>query len=504
MTNAPVPRPDRAPETRLKPVAKRTLTAVVVGVVVVVGGLLTTVGLLMGSAAGQATIQLELIRIALTVLLGTGGLFGLYLAWRRQRAAEIALQQKERDQADVARAYDLQLRTATATERDAEARRITDLYTKAAEQLGSDKAPVRLAGLYALERLAQDHENQRQTIVNVLCAYLRMPYTLPDDLPTENPPAKTADLHREQVQEREVRLTAQRILTHHLRPGADPNNLAPTFWADVDLDLTEATLINLDLSHSATRTATFTSTCFTGTTQFVSAQFNANARFEGARFNARTEFDEVKFVGPVSFEKVQFASIVRFKGAKFDGPAWFNEARFASHAEFDEAQFADVAGFGDAKFNRPVGFSDVRFEDHAWFNKAWFADTARFSKATFAGSAQFLKVRFTGTAWFNETCFAGAADYGRANFDGEAEFMRAQFDGLAGFSNAQFAGKALFGGAQFNAHPWFTEVQFASGANFNQAQFGGGHVPGEIRPFTGSDHNVTPPQHPPPDHGSEW
>jgi hypothetical protein len=39
---------------------------------------------------------------------------------------------------------------------DAGERRITDLYTKAADQLGSDIAPVRLAGLYALERLAQD------------------------------------------------------------------------------------------------------------------------------------------------------------------------------------------------------------------------------------------------------------------------------------------------------------------------------------------------------------
>jgi hypothetical protein len=54
--------------------------------------------------------------------------------------------------------------------------RVTDLYTKAADQLGSEKAPVRLAGMYALERLAQSTPEQRQTIVNVLCAYLRMPY----------------------------------------------------------------------------------------------------------------------------------------------------------------------------------------------------------------------------------------------------------------------------------------------------------------------------------------
>ena len=52
-----------------------------------------------------------------------------------------------------------------------------ELYTKAVEQLGSDQAPVRFSGLYALERLAQDNPAHRQAIVNVICAYLRMPFS---------------------------------------------------------------------------------------------------------------------------------------------------------------------------------------------------------------------------------------------------------------------------------------------------------------------------------------
>ncbi|WP_031171361.1 hypothetical protein [Streptosporangium roseum] len=57
------------------------------------------------------------------------------------------------------------------------------MYTKAAEQLGHAGAAVRLAGLYALERLAQDNPGHRQTIVNVICAYLRMLYTPPEPAP---------------------------------------------------------------------------------------------------------------------------------------------------------------------------------------------------------------------------------------------------------------------------------------------------------------------------------
>jgi hypothetical protein len=36
---------------------------------------------------------------------------------------------------------------------------------------------VRLTGLHVLERLAQNTPEQRQTIVDVICAYLRMSHT---------------------------------------------------------------------------------------------------------------------------------------------------------------------------------------------------------------------------------------------------------------------------------------------------------------------------------------
>ncbi|WP_336215879.1 hypothetical protein [Nonomuraea sp. LPB2021202275-12-8] len=43
----------------------------------------------------------------------------------------------------------LQRHKELATTHDAAERRVTELYTKAAEQLGNAPAPVRLAGLYA-------------------------------------------------------------------------------------------------------------------------------------------------------------------------------------------------------------------------------------------------------------------------------------------------------------------------------------------------------------------
>src|SRR5438094_304555 len=71
-------------------------------------------------------------------------------------------------------------RAALESERSG-TRLFNERYAKAAEQLGSDKAAVRLAGVYALAGLADDWPSGRQTCIDVLCAYLRMPYTPPSD-----------------------------------------------------------------------------------------------------------------------------------------------------------------------------------------------------------------------------------------------------------------------------------------------------------------------------------
>lgn len=50
---------------------------------------------------------------------------------------------------------------------------ITDRYTKAIEQLGSDKVDIRLGGIYALERIARDSARDHATVMDVLAAFIR-------------------------------------------------------------------------------------------------------------------------------------------------------------------------------------------------------------------------------------------------------------------------------------------------------------------------------------------
>jgi hypothetical protein len=63
---------------------------------------------------------------------------------------------------------------------------ITDRYTKAVDQLGSEHLDVRLGGIYALERIARDSPDDQATIEEVLTAYVRghAPWPPPPALPS--------------------------------------------------------------------------------------------------------------------------------------------------------------------------------------------------------------------------------------------------------------------------------------------------------------------------------
>src|SRR5262249_33773020 len=155
-------------------------------------------------------------------------------------------------------------------EHDATERRITELYIKAVDQLGSDRAAVRLGGLYALERLGQNNPDHRQTVVDVLCAYLRMPYTPPANDPEDN----------SRWEELQVRQTAQRILADHLRDqtygGQDAGGSVPnTFWPGIELlDLRGAHLVDFHLID-----------CRIGSMEFHRVTFSGETLFRGTTCN---------------------------------------------------------------------------------------------------------------------------------------------------------------------------------------------------------------------------
>jgi hypothetical protein len=106
-------------------------------------------------------------------------------------------------------------------------RTLNERFATAADKLGSDKPhAVRLAGVYAMAGLADDWRENQQTCVDVLCAYLRLPYE-PD--PGDDAPAeKRLDFHAT----REVRHTVIRVINAHLQDGVAGS------WQGLSFDFT--------------------------------------------------------------------------------------------------------------------------------------------------------------------------------------------------------------------------------------------------------------------------
>ncbi len=267
---------------------RRWMIVVAVGLVVVTTAVVMV--WLLFEAGADPGRRLDAIRTGFTVGLGGGGSIVLFLAIRRQWHQEAV---------------------AAVTMQDAAERRITDQYIKATEHLGSTLAQVRIAGLYALERLAQENPRQRQAVTDVISAYLRMPFVLPGD--------EHEDL--EGRQETHVRRVAGQILTAHLRdprPAGECRGTPdhPEYWA-VRLDLTGATLVDFNARHCL----------FLGGLWCELATFAGTARFTGARFAGVARFAEADFRGTARFTDVVFEDDVLFAGA---GPAeawWFLGAK---------------------------------------------------------------------------------------------------------------------------------------------------------------------------------
>lgn len=64
---------------------------------------------------------------------------------------------------------------------------MTDRYTKAVSQLGDASAPVRIGGVYALERIAKDSAKDRTTIIYVLGVFIRERSRLPREREDDPP-----------------------------------------------------------------------------------------------------------------------------------------------------------------------------------------------------------------------------------------------------------------------------------------------------------------------------
>ncbi|MEV6819192.1 pentapeptide repeat-containing protein [Nocardiopsis dassonvillei] len=257
--------------------------AAVAGMVVLVWFVLGTPRLTLPAELSPRALDAIATRV-FAVVAGLGGVALLVIHYRRQRTTE----------ADAERAEQAAAREI--------AKLFTDTFDSASDKLGSEHAAVRLAGVHALARLADEapegREDLVQMVIDVLCAYLRMPYDYaPEPIP-KNASRERREEHRRCELEfaalREVRHTIIRVIGDRLRRD--------TRWRGKDYDFTGVVFDGGDLS----------GTHFSG----------GRVDFRGAEFSGgEVEFHGAKFSGGwVSFSWARFSGgRVDFRGAEFFG-----------------------------------------------------------------------------------------------------------------------------------------------------------------------------------------
>ncbi|MGW8992618.1 pentapeptide repeat-containing protein [Streptomyces zhihengii] len=356
----------------------------------------------------------DLVKLSFGVVAGAGALVALVVAYRRQRVDE-----------------DGALRDAT--------RLHTERFTAAVSQLGDESAAVRLGGVHALAGLADDAPTRelRQTCVDVLCAYLRLPYTPQSDLLPNDTEAQHAYLSF-----REVRHTIIRLVRDHLRLPADHQHS----WSKLHLDFTGVVFDGGDFSAAvfsggmvSFREAVFSA----GTVDFREAVFSgAKVDFSATVFSGGTvHFNAVAFSGGrVNFRAAVFSGgTVNFSAAEFSGgTVFFGDAVFSGGTvTFDAAKFSHgVIIFGEALFSGgTVNFSAAEFS----------GSSVHFVAAVFSGGrVNFREAVFSGgTVHFNAAVFSGGTvSFREAAFSGGGvDFFKAVFSGgIVDFGAAVFSG----------------------------------------------------------------
>ncbi|MBS6980016.1 MAG: pentapeptide repeat-containing protein [Rothia mucilaginosa] len=333
-----------------------------------------------------------------------------------------------------------------------------DRYIEAVDKLSSEKAPVRLGGVYALAGLIDewlDDDNideetrikEGQIIINNLCSYIRSPFSLAEKIEEYEAHQELENLQKLDSEKLDEEMSSRLQILLECFKDSNEYEKPKDITADYAKFHEEQDVRRTIFDEMSKRSSTFTKNEKGEIIETISGIWS-DFDFDFSRapifypLNNLTieqgNFASARFYGEADFMNAKFTGGADFGGAEFAGNAGFGGAEFAGNAGFGGAEFAGNAGFGGAKFTGGVGFLHTKFTGSADFMNAKFTGGANFMLAKFAKNAYFGNTEFARNAYFWGTEFARSADFGYAEFAGNTDFLFAKFTGTTSFEGAYF------------------------------------------------------------------
>ena len=291
-------------------------------------------------------------------------------------------------------------------ERKAERR---ERYTKAVEQLGDGKAPVRMGGVYTLvglvdewleEKSLSDDERfkEGQVIINNLCAYIRSPFTLAshyDELSQDSPTPegiykdKKEEFYIDKAildSEADVRLSIIKEI-HDRIQGPDKNT--PGAWSDFEYDFSGSTFFYpIDLTNSY----------YAKPINFSDSIYQSRADFSGSTYRDEAYFGGSTYQGGADFSGSTYKDVADFSRSTYQGRADFSRSTY-QWASFSDSTYQGWAYFSDSTYKSWAYFTGSTYQ---WAN---FSDSTYKSWAYFSDSTYENETNFSGSIFYQETYF---------------------------------------------------------------------------------------------------
>ena len=308
-------------------------------------------------------------------------------------------------------------------------------YTKAVEQLGDEKAPIRMGGVYTLVGLIdewledesiekyEDRLKEGQVIINNLCAYIRSPFTLAshyDELKQDTPGAE--GVYQDKVQEfyadkatldseADVRLSIIKEI-HDRIQGPDKNT--PGAWSDFEYDFSGSTFFYpIDLTNSY----------YAKPINFSDSTYQGGAYFTGSTYWGRADFG----------------------GSIYQSRADFSDSTYWGRADFSDSTYWGRADFGDSIYQSRAYFSDSTYQEEADFTGSTYQGRADFGGSIYQSRADFGGSTYRGRAYFGGSTYWGRADFGGSTYQSRANFGGSTYQSEADFSGSIFCSEIYFG-----------------------------------------------------------
>ena len=326
-------------------------------------------------------------------------------------------------------------------------------YTKAVEQLGDEKAPIRMGGVYTLVGLVdewledesiekyEDRLKEGQVIVNNLCAYIRSPFTLTSHYNgLSNPTPTPKGIYKDKKEkfyadkaildsEADVRLSIIKEIHERLQ-GSEENT--PGTWSDFEYD------------------------------------------FSGSVFFYPVDLTKSYYKKPINFSGSTYEDEAYFRRSTYQGGAYFNDSTYQGGAYFNDSTYQGGASFSGSTYKDVADFRRSTYQGGAYFRHSTYQGGADFTDSTYQAWANFSGSTYKSGAYFSRSTYQALADFTGSIYKSRANFSGSTYEDVADFSGSIFYQKVYFGADRDSSFSRFTDCapQFYDETNHKNTLFG--------------------------------